>query len=433
MPVRANICIHAPQMSNANAAASPPKFTRYQAFVVALLAFLQFSVVVDFMILSPLGAILLDELHISTVQFGMVVSAYAFSAGLSGLLTAGFADRFDRKKLLLFFYVGFVLGTVFCGLAQDYATLLAARIVTGLFGGVIGSISFAIVADLFPMSQRGRVMGVVQSSFAASQVLGIPIGLVLANHWNWHTQFFAIAALSAAVGFAAFAKLRPIDAHLAHRHAQHPLRHLWRTASKPRHLVGYAATILLATGGFMLMPFGSAYTVNNLGIALEHLPTIYIATGLCSIVAGPYLGQLCDRIGKLPVFVAGSLSCMAMVLWYTRLGVSPLWVVVGVNILLFVTVNARMVSASALTSGVPEPRDRGAYMSVNSSIQQISGGVAAWLAGIIVIQAPSGPLLHYPLLGGVVALAMAITLPLMWNVDRMVKDSPAGVPATQGR
>lgn len=408
----------------------PDKFTRYQTFVIALLAFLQFSVVVDFMILSPLGAVLLHELDITTKQFGLVVSAYAFSAGLSGLLTAGFADRFDRKRMLMFFYAGFVLGTLLCGLAPNYHALLAARIVTGLFGGVIGSISFAIVADLFPMGKRGRVMGVVQSSFAASQVLGIPIGLVLSNHWGWHMPFFAIAGLSTVVGLVVFFKLRPIDGHLAHQTKSHPMHHLWKTASKPRHLVGFAATLLLATGGFMLMPFGSAFSVNNLGISMEKLPLVYISTGLCTMFAGPYLGKLCDKIGKFPVFVGGTLSCLAMVLWYTRMGITPLWEVIAINILLFVTVNARIVSASALISGVPELRDRGAYMSVNASIQQFSGGVAAWIAGLIVVQAPQGPMQHYPMLGIVVATAMAITLPLMWNVDQMIKENPVNATPT---
>ena len=420
-------------MSKTNAAAAPPKFTRYQTFVVGMLAFLQFSVIVDFMILSPLGATLLHDLNVSTSQFGLVVSAYAFSAGLSGLLTAGFADRFDRKKLLLFFYTGFIVGTFLCGLAPNYEFLLFARIFTGLFGGVIGSVSFAIIADLFPMSMRGRVMGVVQTSFAAAQVLGIPLGLVLSNHWGWHMPFFGIAGLGVVVGIFVFLNLRPIDEHLQHQRNHHPIKHLWTTASKPRHLVGFAATILLATGGFMLMPFGSAFSVNNLGISLEKLPLVYVSTGLCSMIAGPYLGRLSDRIGKFPLFVGGTLSCVGMVLWYTRLDVTPLWVVVAINILLFITVNARMVSASALTSGVPELRDRGAFMSVNSSLQQISGGVAAWIAGQIVVQAnPHAPLENYPMLGIVVATAMFITLPLMWNVDRMVKDSPTGAPATQG-
>src|SRR5690349_19809665 len=172
-----------------------PTFTGYEKFIIALLATLQFTVVLDFMVLSPLGYILLDKLSITTSQFGLVVSAYAFSAGASGLLTAGFADKFDRKKLLLFFYVGFLVGTLFCGIAPTYHLLLAARVFTGIFGGVIGSISFAIITDLFAIDVRGRVMGFVQMAFASSQVLGIPIGLYLANKFSWHAPFLMIVGL----------------------------------------------------------------------------------------------------------------------------------------------------------------------------------------------------------------------------------------------
>ncbi|MDB5105206.1 MAG: hypothetical protein JWP91_2895, partial [Fibrobacteres bacterium] len=149
-------------------------FTPYQKFVIAMLAFLQFTVILDFMIMSPLGALMMPALQISTRQFGLAVSAYAFSAGIAGILAAGFADKFDRKKLLLFFYAGFVIGTFLCGIAPTYWFLMGARIVTGLFGGVIGSISMAIIADIFPMQVRGRVMGFVQTAFAGSQVLGLP-------------------------------------------------------------------------------------------------------------------------------------------------------------------------------------------------------------------------------------------------------------------
>ncbi len=170
-------------------------FTRYQVFVIAILSFLQFTVVLDFMVLSPLGAILMPELAIKPAQFGMVVSAYAFSAGASGFLAAGFADRFDRKRLLLFFYAGFILGTTLCALADNYHDLLIARIITGIFGGVLSSISFAIITDIFKMEVRGRVMGFVQMSFASSQVLGIPVGLYLANKLGWHSPFFMIVAI----------------------------------------------------------------------------------------------------------------------------------------------------------------------------------------------------------------------------------------------
>ncbi|HTM98275.1 MAG TPA: MFS transporter, partial [Pedobacter sp.] len=163
--------------------------TGYQKFVIFILAITQFTVILDFMVMSPLGDMLMKSLTLKPSAFGFAVSAYAFSAGISGLLTAGFADRFDRKKLFLFFYIGFIGGTIFCGLANTYAELVAARIITGLFGGVIGSISMAIITDLFDLNQRGRVMGFIQMGFGGSQVLGVPIGLYLANAWGWEAPF----------------------------------------------------------------------------------------------------------------------------------------------------------------------------------------------------------------------------------------------------
>src|SRR5262249_52189272 len=191
-----------------------PRFSGYQKFVVTLLAFLQFSIILDFMIISPLGAIIMPDLGITPQRFGEIVSAYAFSAGISGLLAAGFADRFDRKKFLLFFYCGFIVGTGLCALAPNYPLLLVARIVTGLFGGVIGSVVLAIATDLFPLAMRGRVMGVVQTAFSASQVLGIPAGIYIANLWNWHMTFLAIVLVAIPVGLVIVAYMRPVAGHL---------------------------------------------------------------------------------------------------------------------------------------------------------------------------------------------------------------------------
>jgi predicted MFS family arabinose efflux permease len=420
------------------------KFTRYEIAVVAILAFLQFTVVLDFMILSPLGAILMHDLAVVPAQFGLVVSAYAFSAAISGLLVAGFADRFDRKKLLLFFYMGFVVGTLLCGFAPSYALLLAARTVTGLFGGVIGSISLAIVADLFPLEARGRVMGFVMTAFAGSQVLGIPLGLYISNAWGWHAPFLMIAAVSAVVGVVIFTTLRPIDAHLQKPVDRRPLHHLITTVLKPRHQWGFAATVLLALGGYMLMPFGSAFSVHNLGVPLEKLPMIYMATGIAALFAGPLMGRLSDAVGKYRTFAAGSLVAIGIVLYYTRLGVTPIWVVMAINVAMFSAISARMVSAQALASAVPAPQDRGAYMSISASMQQFAGGFASACAGLLVSQSGDGPLEHYERLGYVVATAMAVTIVMMARIDTMVRgddaqgklalaaepaSSPAGSPA----
>jgi predicted MFS family arabinose efflux permease len=194
---------------------APLRFSAYQKTVVGLLAFLQFAVIVDFMLMAPLGAVIMPALSITPAQFGLVVSAYAFAAGASGLLTAGFADRFDRKKLLLFFYVGFTLGTLWCGLAQSFESLLTARVVTGMFGGVVGSVVLAIATDLFAPQMRGRVMGFIQSAFAASQVLGIPFGMKFASAWNWHVPFIAMAGIATLGGLLITWLMKPVSAHLA--------------------------------------------------------------------------------------------------------------------------------------------------------------------------------------------------------------------------
>ena len=396
-------------------------FTPYEKFVIAILALLQFTVVLDFMVLSPLGAILMPGLGISTSQFGLVVSAYAFSAGASGLCAAGFADKFDRKKMLLFFYIGFVCGTLFCGLVNSYLLLLCARVVTGLFGGVIGAISFAIITDTFTMQVRGRVMGVVQMAFAASQILGIPVGLYLATHFNWHAPFIMIAAIALLVAAVIAFKLEPVTEHLKGNQDKSAFVHLWHTASNPFYIRGFAATILLATGGFMLMPFSTAFLVNNILIPETQLSVIFFITGAATIITGPYLGKQADKYGKYRLFVFGSIISMIMVMIFTHLGPNPVWVVILSNIILYSGISSRMISSSAIISGVPEVHDRGAYMGINSSLQQVSGGVAAFVSGLIVYQpAKNAPLQHFDTVGYVTACTMIITLIMMFFIDRQV-------------
>ena len=409
-----------PTAPPAGARGAPAAFTPYQKVVVAILSFLQFTIILDFMIISPLGAILLRELHIPTTKFGLVVSVYAFAASASGILAAGFADRFDRKKMLMFFYAGFIGGTLLCGIAPTYHFLLLARIVTGVFGGVIGSIVMAIIADLFPMAMRGRVMGFVQTSFAASQVLGLPLGFYLATHFGWHAPFLMIVALGVVAGVFIMIYLRPVDGHLKLQREGNAFVHLFKTVSKRRYVIAFATTTLLATGGFMLMPFGSTFTINNLGISSDSLSFIYFVTGLCTLVSGPLVGRLSDRLGKYTLFCCGSALTIVMVLIYTHLGRTALPLVIVINVLLFIGVTSRMISASALMSAVPDPAHRGSFMSVNASLQQAAGGVGAAVAGLIVVQTPSGALAHYDVLGYVVTAAMLIVVIMLRTIDRMV-------------
>ena len=396
-------------------------FTPYERLVILILAFTQFTIILDFMVMSPLGDILIKAMDIRANSFALAVSAYAFSAGASGLLTAGFADKYDRKKLLLFFYIGFVIGTLLCGLANTLFTLVAARIITGLFGGVIGAISMAIITDLFTLEKRGRVMGVVQMGFGASQVLGIPIGLFIANRWGWEMPFFMISVLAILIVIAIACWLRSVTEHLALQSKENSLVHLYRTIANGDYRIGMAATALLSIGGFMLMPYATVFAVNNLGISHEQLPVLFMVSGCFSLVMMPALGKLSDQIDKYKLFAIASIGLMFMSIFYTQLGPTPFWVVLVFNVLITTTVIGRMVPSTALVSAVPEQKDRGAFMSINSSLQQIAGGVGATIAGMLVSQAGKDSVLAgYNYVGIVVACVSCISLLLLYLVKRIV-------------
>jgi predicted MFS family arabinose efflux permease len=401
-------------------ARADPGFSRYQKFVAAILAFLQFTVILDFMILSPLGAQLMPALQISPVQFGLLVSTYAFSAGVSGFLAAGFADRFDRKKLLLIFYAGFLAGTLLCALASSYHTLLLGRLITGLFAGVVGSVSFAIITDVFPLEMRGRVMGIIQTAFAASSVLGIPIGLLLSTRWRWNAPFWVIVMVGACVGWVIQARMRPVDDHLKRHPDRSPLHHLIQTVSNGFYLQGFATTTLLSVGGFMLMPFMSAFIVHNVGVSVVKLPLVYVLVGLFYVFAGPLIGRASDRFGKFNVFFFGCVVTVVMVVIFTHLAVTPLWLLVSVLVILQVGIFSRMISASALMSALPAPSDRGAYMSISSSLQQVAGGVAAVVSGMIVVEGTDGVLVHFDRVGYVLVGTTLLTLSMMYFINRRI-------------
>lgn len=401
-------------------------FTSYQKFIIVLLALIQFTVVLDFMILSPLGDILMKSLSMSTKQFGSVVSAYAVSAGISGFLTAGFADKFDRKRILVFFYVGFIIGTVFCGLANSYESLFLARIITGLFGGVIASIGMAIITDLFSLNQRGRVLGFVQMAFAGSQILGVPIGLLIANRWDWHATFFMVVILAILIGVAVVWKLKPLTEHLKLQIDKNAALHLWHTIKKKDYRIGFIATAMLSMGGFLIMPFTTAFIVNNVGIAQSDLPLIFLFTGLASISIMPFIGRMSDRFQKIKIFAIGTLLAAVMVVIYTNLTPVPLWLVIVINMILFMGIMSRMVPATALNSAVPEQYDRGAYMSINSSLQQLAGGFAALFAGFVVYQSgPSAPIQNFDVLGYMMVGIFIWCLYLVNRVSILVKNKHA--------
>lgn len=396
-------------------------FSKYQVIAIVILALTQFSVVLDFMVMSPLGDLIMKNMKIAPSEFGIVVSCYAFSAGISGFFTATIADKYDRKKLLLIFYSGFIVGTLLCGLATNYWFLVSARIVTGIFGGVIGSISLAIVADIFELNQRGRVMGFLQMGFGISQILGIPISLFLATKWNWQAPFYLIVGLALVIFTLSFFALKPIVGHLSLQR-DNPIKHMWKTISNRNYRIGFLATAFMSLGGYLMMPWGSSFSVNNVGIAQSDLPLMFMIIGLSTISIMPIIGKLSDRFNKYSIFVASSIMMIISVVVYTNLGHVSFTVLVVVNMVMMAGIMARMIPSQALTTSVPEPKDRGAFMSINSSLQQMAGGIAALVGGAIVQQKNEfSPLEYFDTLGYVVIVVISLNIFFTYRVYNFVK------------
>ena len=403
-------------------------FSRYQAFVIILLVFLNLIVFLDFVILTPLGPLILRQLSITTAQYAWVVSVYAFCAGIAGFLAAGFADKFDRKKMLVFALTGFIGGTILCAIAPDYNFLLIARIITGLFGGILSGIGPAIITDLFKMEVRGRVVGFVQMAPGLSQVIGIPLALFISNIFGWHAAFWVIVITGIVLWIALVAWMKPVTDHLKREINHNAFSHLIRTISKPGYILAYASSTVLMLAVWMILPFNATFITNNAAISMNQLTILYLVTGAATFTAAPLIGKICDRFGKFTILLIGSVISLIIIPFYTSLGPTALWLMTILNIIFFVAILSRMISVSSLITGVPEPRDRGAFMSINASIQQIAGGIAASAAGLIVTQSAAGEILHYNILGYYIMASIVALVTVTYFVNRMISPGPQRLP-----
>ena len=280
----------------------------------------------------------------------------------------------------------------------------------------------AIVADLFPLQQRGRAMGLMQMGFGASQVLGIPISLYFANHWGWQSPFLAIVVLATLTWIVVAIKMQPVNKHLEVKNDKNPVMHLWHTIRLRKYRVGFLTTALLSLGGFMMMPWGSAYAVNNLHVSYSQLPILFMVAGVASMIIMPLVGKLSDKFDKVNIFCLAAIWMIIVILIYTNLPPIPFPMVILMNIVLMIGIMSRIVPAMALITSLPRLQDRGAFMSINSSLQQISGGVAAAFSGLIVVQqTKTSPLEHYNTLGIIISVILFINMFMVYRVSNIVK------------
>lgn len=382
-----------------------------ERFFLLMLALLQFTNIMDFMIMMPLGPQLMRLFDIGPDQFSLAVSAYTISAGISGIAGAFWLDRLDRKQALLLMYGGFLAGTLCCALAPSYILLVTARIVTGAFGGILGAIVFSIVADIIPEARRGSAMGIVSTSFSMASVFGVPFGLYLATLLSWHAPFYAIVVIGAIIYGVLMKVLPPMRSHFQHHHVHgSPWQNVKTVLADPVVRRSLLFMVLLMFGQFSIIPFISPYMVANVGIREQHLPFIYFFGGAATIFSSPLVGKISDAIGKPKVFTFFAVIAIIPVLIITNLPVVSLPIVLTITTIFFIVTNGRMVPAMAIASTVISPERRGTFMSINASVMQMASGVASFIAGHIVTKSQTGALQNYQYVGFISAAAGILCL-----------------------
>jgi predicted MFS family arabinose efflux permease len=355
-----------------------------ELWLLLTLAGIQFTHILDFMIMMPLGPQFTKIFSITDAQFGMLVSAYTLAAGVSGLLAATYLDKFDRKKLLLTLYVLFGLATLACGLAPTYYTLMVARVLAGIFGGVLSALSQTIVADVIPFERRGRAMGIVMTSFSVSTVAGVPLGLFLAAHFSWHAPFFGIAALVALLAAGAYITLPPLVDHLKVANKPSAWSGIKQVLADANHLKAFAFSGLLMFAGFTVIPFITIYLQTNVGWRTEQVPYVYLSGGLVTLVTARIIGVLTDRKGKVFMFSLMAVLVIIPMVATTLTEGLPMWAVLLVSTAFFACMSGRMIPGMAIITSAANPQLRGTFMALNSAVQSASMGVAAFTGGLII-------------------------------------------------
>ncbi len=382
--------------------------------ILLILAAVQFTHIMDFMVMMPLAPQLMRELDLGAGQFSALVAAYSIAAGVVGLLSAPFIDRFDRRTLLLWVYAGFTVATLLCGLAPNAHALLIARAIGGAFGGVSGSLCLAIVSDIVPPERRASGIGIVMTAFAVAASVGVPVGLQLAQSLGWRSPFTFIAASAAIVWGVAFRFVPPVRDHIhSGSNKGAAFKELLRDANAGRAIVFMAAMVL---GHFSVIPLLSAHFVGDMALPEKYLSLAYVIGGVASVLTAPYAGRLADRLGRQRVFTYMVIAACVIILVIANAGALPIWMTLTIVGLFFTFGSGRFVPGQAIvTLAVPSSR-RGAFLSLTSCTRDLVSGMSTTLGGWIVTKQPNGHLLHFNYLGwiavgfGLLSIVLARTV-----------------------
>lgn len=366
----------------------------------------------------PLGPMLMRKLSIDPLQFGSLVSSYNISAAIAGVVYGLFADKFDRKKMLILNFIGFIVGTVFCGLAQNYESLLAARIIAGAFGGTLTSVVMAMVTDLIPFQRRGQAMGTVMSSFSIASVIGVPLGLLIAEKFDWHYTFYFIALFglfSLILSTMVFPSLKD---HIHPTNALDNLKRLFSLLVKKDYLKSYSLIFFNVFTIFTMIPYLSPYAVKNIGILETELKFMYLIGGLFTVITARIIGKLTDKKGSFNTMAGLVILSIFPIYLYTHAGVMPLYLFIAMSTFFMTVVSGRMIPLMTMLSEIADSKDRGTFMGLLNAVRGLGSALATLFAGIFIVENTSGTLEGFDTVG---IISIFISLILIFGVHHVYK------------
>jgi DHA1 family inner membrane transport protein len=388
--------------------------------LITLLAVVQIMHILDFVIMMPLGPVFIREFSITSAQFGEMVSAYNFAAAISAFLFTLVADMFERKKTLILFFVGFILGTSLCAVASNYQFMVAARILAGFFGGTLNAVVLAIVAEVIPYERRGNAMGVIMSSFSIASVAGVPIGLAIADFSSWHFSFVFISVLSVLTLIPMF-KIVPIINTGGRQHILQVLKTFGRILSKRDYLWGYLAIMILPFSAFIIIPYISPYVVQNVGLLESDLKFIYLVGGAFTVVSARLIGRLTDKYGAPYLFVGLALISFIPIYIFTNLGQASFAATIALTTFFMMILSGRFIPLMTLVSELPTGNERGGFMSLQNSLRSLATAMAALVAGKIIVDSPDGTLHNMEKIGYTSITLTVVTIFVVFVIKKILK------------
>lgn len=381
-----------------------------EKWIIGLIGAIQFVNVLDFMMVMPLGPDFAAALDIPLSKLGLIGGSYTAAAAVGGIVGSFFLDRFDRRKALFFAMLGLAIATVLGGFAVNLETLLAARVLAGLFGGPATSLSLSVIADTVPPARRGRAVGAVMGAFSMASIFGVPAGLELARLGGWRLPFFTVGIIGLVVTMSCLSILPPLVVHLKYKREVSDkgfIGSLLRTD----YLLSFLIYSLAMFGAFILIPNLSAYYQYNLEYPREHLGLLYFIGGIVSLFAMRIAGRIIDKTNNFNVVVVMS-GWFLIVLYFGFIhyfpGTPPLAIFVG----FMLAMSTRNVAVNSLSSRVPLPAERARFMSIQSAVQHLSSATGAMLSSQFLTEAPDKKLIGIPRLA-MISVACTIIIPLL--------------------